>query len=210
MPPGFRFKDDDELDACGPTAVFAELGRLLYLSIIHVYALPNWPVRQLIDALERIAAKPELFTRGYRLLEQEAVAVLVNQYGKLSPQHMSAILRFLARAELLDTDSVIQAARNAVEFLKPQVRRGRPDDLSQSHLTTGLGELYLKYNPKIGRQVTGLEESGPFKAFVTLVVPPYRDFARMVGRTATVDNIVRRMSDRVNRQQAIEAPLGAD
>ena len=73
---------------------------------------------KLIDALERIAAKPELFTRGYRLLEQEAVAVLVNQFGKLSPQHMSAILRFLAerRAELLDTDSVIQAARNAVEY----------------------------------------------------------------------------------------------
>jgi DNA-binding transcriptional LysR family regulator len=48
MPPDFRFQDGDELDGCGPNAVLAELGRLLFVAIIHVYALPNWPVRQLI------------------------------------------------------------------------------------------------------------------------------------------------------------------
>jgi hypothetical protein len=133
----------------------------------------------------------------------------IGLFGNLL-MHLRELLPNLSCSPAVIGSSSRRPWRNAVEFLKPQVRRGRPDDLSQSHLTTGLGELYFKYNPKIGRQVTGLEESGPFKTFVTLVVPPYRDFARMVGRTATVDNIVRRMSDRVNRQQAIEGPLGAD
>jgi hypothetical protein len=210
MPLGFHFKDDDEGDGCGPTAILGELGRLLFASIFHVGAMPNRPVRQLIDVLTKVAAKPEMFCRDYQLLEQEAVAVLVNEYNKLSTRHMTTMLRFLAgRRVMLSSKSVSQAARNAVDFLKPQVRRGPPKDLPQLHLAMALGKFYLKYNPTLGRRVDGVEETGRFKAFVSLVLAPYVKFARPVGRTATVDNIVRRMSDRVNRRPAIKVARGS-
>jgi hypothetical protein len=84
MPPGFRFKEADELDGCGPMAILGELKRLLFESILIVFSMPNRPVRLLIDALKRIASEPQIFCRDYQLLEQEAVAVLVNEYNKLS------------------------------------------------------------------------------------------------------------------------------
>jgi hypothetical protein len=204
MPAGFAFEPKHELDGCGPTAILRELERVLFISIMRVRAVPYRASRKLIAVLEKIASHPDIIKREFSDVDPEAAAIFETEYGKLSQLHRTKLLELHAGLSItLDPTSVTTAARNAIRFLEPHIRRGQPKNLPQQKLALDLGKFYLKRNPTIGRRVTGVGEIGRFKRFVTSVLPLYNQHAKPVGRSARADSIVRRMTDLLNRRSAL-------
>jgi hypothetical protein len=189
-------RTDALMDAGGPEAILDELSSILLEGIAQVRATPNRPLKALIDAMKVIGRKPKLVIEQHDQLEPEATVQLAREYIALSRGHRMQWLEFERKPGApLDEKSLKIAAQTVRQRLESQQRPGRVIDSAQRELTMSLGGFFLKFNPSVGRVVTGTGEKGRLKQFMRTVLPIYLKHARPFGRAANLDTMVRIAAD---------------
>ena len=188
---GFPIENDDS------DLFFDHLKVILTKFALSANALPLRTPNKLKATVKEIAQKPDEFLMSSDKFDPEAVALVIGACARRSSINNQLLLAYeLGNGSGPPPEEIATAAEQVLVELSQKktsrASRGRPIQVAQGELASGLAKVFKMRGGRITRNVGRPigRETGPFHKFLELLLPAVAQMARYAGITLTVTTMV--------------------